>query len=46
MPPSLQHDPIFSPPVEDIQKGEFEEDIGEAAQKVYLKYWEMLKLGT
>lgn len=43
---SVRNDPTVFPPVSIIEQGEFQQDVGDTAAKLYQKYWNKLKKGT
>lgn len=45
MPAEMRNNPTLYPPLEVLQRGEFETDMGEKALALYEKYWEQLKMG-
>jgi spermidine/putrescine transport system substrate-binding protein len=44
MPEELRTNPVVFPPAEEVEKGEFQNDVGDAIL-VYERYWERLKTG-
>lgn len=46
MPKAIQQNRVLNPTVADLKHAEFENAISQKARKLYLHYWEMLKLGV
>lgn len=44
LPEALRNNPVIFPPIDVIEKGEFQNDVGEA-MSLYNSYWEKLKAG-
>lgn len=45
LPKSVQRNQVLNPTPADLARGNVEGDIGQKARKLYLNYWEQLKLG-
>ncbi len=45
LPKNMQNNPVINPYQKTLQKGQLQLDLGAAANKLYIKYWELLKIG-
>lgn len=45
MPPAVRNNPFLYPSYSVLNKGQFEVDVGEEASQLFVKYWELIKMG-